>query len=95
VTTSMLHVVYRSYGGENAKSRPPFYSKLLALASLLCALEEADGAIEVLFINDGPVPIDRLELMRSKGEVVQLPGVGLALLPNSTRTTPPSPLGGR
>ncbi len=27
----MLHVVYRSYGGENAKGRPPFYSKLLAL----------------------------------------------------------------
>lgn len=77
MTASRLHVVYRAYGGENAKGRPPYYSKLLALASLVRAVEEAGAPVEVVFVNDGPVPSDWLALMQSVGEVVHLPGVGL------------------
>jgi hypothetical protein len=77
LAASKLHVVYRSYGGENAKGRPPYYSKLLALASLVRAVEDARASVEVVFVNDGPVPSDRLALMQSVGEVIKLPGVGL------------------
>lgn len=70
-----LRVIYRSYGGENMKDRPPYYSKLLCLASFLRAAEAVDA--EVVFLNDGPVPDDRLRLMEAAGEVVQLPGVGM------------------
>ena len=36
-----LRIVYRSHGGENMKSRPAYYSKLLALASVVRAAEES------------------------------------------------------
>jgi hypothetical protein len=65
-----LHVVYRSHGGENAKDRPPFYSKVLALASMVRAAEEAGQPVELVFLNDGPIPTDRLDLMHTAGEVV-------------------------
>jgi hypothetical protein len=76
LAASRLHVVYRAYGGENMKGRPPYYSKLLALASLVRAVEEAGEPVEVVFVNDGPVPRNWLALMQSVGEVVQLSGVG-------------------
>jgi hypothetical protein len=65
------HLVYRSYGGENRKQRPQLYSKLLTLTSFVRAasrLAEAD----ILFLNDGPVPPDRLAVMEQFGRVVQL-----------------------
>jgi hypothetical protein len=71
-----LHVVYRSYGGENTKGRPDFYSKLLALTSFARAVATARRPVEVIFVNDGPIPDDRLRVMRETGEVVLLPGVG-------------------
>lgn len=71
-----LHIVYRSYGGENAKGRPAYYSKSLALASLIRAVEAADRSTEVVFLNDGRVPFDRLRAMERVGEVVTLPEVG-------------------
>lgn len=64
-----LHVVYRTSGGENAKPRPPFYSKLLALCSVLRAAREVTGA-ELVFMTDGAIPDDRLRLMARHGEVV-------------------------
>ena len=70
-----LHIVYRSYGGENRKSRPPYYSKRLALLSFLRALDKVEA--EVIFLNDGPIPADLLELMESAGEVVSLSSAGL------------------
>lgn len=70
-----IRVVYRSYGGANTKERPPWFSKELALRSMLRAVEEA-GA-EIVFLNDGPMGADLVELMHSYGEVVTLPGVGL------------------
>jgi hypothetical protein len=65
-----LHVIYRSYGGENTKSRPPYYSKVLALMSLLRAAEEAREQVDLVFLNNGWIPPDRLAIMRSAGEVM-------------------------
>jgi hypothetical protein len=70
-----LRIVYRSYGGENMKNRPDYYSKALALQSFLCAAEAVDA--EIVFMNDGPIPEERLALMRNIGEIVTLPGVGM------------------
>ena len=61
-------LVYRSYGGENRKSRPWYYSKLLSLASFVRAAEAAD--LDITFVNDGPIPADRMALMARRGEVV-------------------------
>ena len=61
-----LHVLYRSYGGENDKRRPPYYSKRLSLISFLRALSGAPS-LDVAFINNGPVPADILELMQRTG----------------------------
>jgi hypothetical protein len=71
-----LHVVYRSYGPSNTKDRPPFYSKLLALTSLVRAAEEAGQPVELVFLNDGPIPQDRLNLMQAAGEVVMRSHLG-------------------
>jgi hypothetical protein len=71
-----LHVVYRSHGGTNAKSRPPFFSKLLALTSLVRAAEEVRQPVDLVFLNDGPIPSDRLTLMEAAGEVVSRSRLG-------------------
>jgi hypothetical protein len=69
-----LHVVYRSYGGENSKPRPPFYSKGLALASLVRATEALDAECTVSFVNDGTLPPERLALMERMGQVIPIDG---------------------
>lgn len=66
-----LHLVYRSYGGENTKRRPPFYSKLLTLLSFIRAAERLPDA-DLVFVNDGPIPEDRLRLMTAAGSVISL-----------------------
>jgi hypothetical protein len=70
-----LRVVYRSYGGENAKGRPSWYSKALALQSLVRAAENA--GCEVVFLNNGPIPEHLVAVMRGAGEIVELPGVSM------------------
>ncbi len=70
-----LRVVYRSHGGENSKGRPDYYSKLLGLLSFLRAVEGLRA--EVVFLNDGPIPADRMRLMEAAGLTVTLPGVGM------------------
>jgi hypothetical protein len=65
-----LRLVYRSYGGENLKRRPFYYSKMLALISFVRAATEVKGA-ELLFLNDGPIPDDKLAVMRRYGRVAQ------------------------
>ena len=62
-----VHLVLRSYGGENLKRRPSYYSKLLALTSFVRAASRLPDA-EVIFLNDGPVPPLHLELMERFGE---------------------------
>lgn len=66
-----VHVVMRSYGGENLKQRPSYYSKLLTLASVVRAAEKA--GVELIFVNDGPIPHDRRQLMEHSGELVAIP----------------------
>lgn len=66
----MLHVIYRSYGGENHKGRPDYYSKHLALRSFIRAVEHCTVPVEVIYLNDGPIPAELLALMRATGEVV-------------------------
>ena len=75
---SRLHIVLRSYGGETLKNRPPYYSKLLGLASFLRAVEKVPGS-DVIFLNDGPIAPEQLALMERYGTVSPLPGgpVGL------------------
>ncbi|EIV93540.1 hypothetical protein [Frankia sp. QA3] len=66
----ILRILYRSVGSENAKNRPAFYSKKLALASLLRAVENVGIPTRIVFVNDGPIPADRLSMMADAGEVV-------------------------
>lgn len=70
-----IRIIYRSYGGENRKGRPEYYGKLLALTSFLRAFERVDG--DVVYLNDGPIPHDRLRLMQETGRIIELPGIGM------------------
>ena len=72
----VLHVVYRSCGTENRKGRPPYYSKLLSLTSLLQALARMRETPEIIYLNDGPIPPDRLTLMERTGEVLRKDNLG-------------------
>ena len=62
--------IYRSYGGENRKGRPAYYSKALCLASFLQATERA--SVSPVFLNDGPIDPELVAVMSRHGEVVQL-----------------------
>lgn len=64
-----LRILHRSYGGDNDKPRPPYYSKLLALGSLIRAAHALRTPAELVFINDGPMPAERLRVMERFGEV--------------------------
>lgn len=75
-STRPLHIFYRSTGGDNRKDRPPYYSKMLCLLSFLQAFERVRGRAEITFVNDGPMPDDRLALMRRHGTIVSFPGLG-------------------
>lgn len=70
-----LRLIYRSYGGENHKGRPSFYSKQVCLSSFLRAAQRVDA--HLVFLNDGPIPEERDSVMRGAGSVVELPGVGM------------------
>lgn len=64
-----LRIVYRSADAENTKPRPPYYSKMLALASVLRAAAPLGTDAEIVFVNDGEIPADRLALMAAHGTV--------------------------
>lgn len=68
-----LRVLYRSYGGTNMKGRPEYFDKVRCLLSLLRAAERV-GA-QITFVNNGPVPDHLVRLMRTAGEIVELPGL--------------------
>jgi hypothetical protein len=70
-----LRVLYRSTGPGNRKTRPPFFDKAICLASFLRSVQTLEGT-EILFLNDGPIPAPRLDIMMNSGRVVTLPGVG-------------------
>jgi hypothetical protein len=71
-----LHAIYRSYGGENCKSRPAYYSKLLALASFVRAVDQLESPVDLTFLNDGPVANDAYRLMQAVGRVVTFDRLG-------------------
>jgi hypothetical protein len=74
----VLHIISRSYAGENKKGRPDYYSKRLSLLSVIQAFRQLPpGTAELIFVNDGPIPDDRLELMKSAGEVVMRSNLGM------------------
>lgn len=74
----MLHIIVRSYAGENKKERPHYYSKSLALASLVRSAQELPhGSAEIVFCNDGPMPAERTRFMERFGEVVARTDRGL------------------
>jgi hypothetical protein len=76
--SGVLHIIYRSCGSENAKGRPTYYDKTLCLMSLIRAFENLDkNAAELIFLNDGPIPPDRLALMESTGEVIAHANLGM------------------
>src|SRR5215213_752023 len=66
-----LRAVYRSYGGENTKKRPAYYSKLMALLSFV-RTASAVPDIDIVFVNDGPIPSDRLDVMHRFGRAIQI-----------------------
>lgn len=66
-----LHVIYRSHGQENAKGRPPFYSKRLGLESVVRSMQGCPpGSVDLVFLNDGPIPDDRMSVMVEFGQVI-------------------------
>lgn len=69
-----LRILYRSCAAESAKPRPDYYSKDLALASLLRAVEFLPAEPTVTFLNDGQPPFDRLDVMHAHGQVVGIDG---------------------
>ncbi len=71
-----LHVFYRSTGSDRFPRRPPYLDKLLCLRSFLASYRHVAAEAAITFVNDGPVPEDRLALMRRWGDIVALPGIG-------------------
>ena len=69
-------MVCRSIGPDNRKNRPPYHAKRTSLLSLLGALEGVETG-EVVFLNNGEIPEDRLALMRGAGRIE--PRAGLEL----------------
>jgi hypothetical protein len=69
-----LRIVYRSAETENTKPRPPYYSKTLALVSVLRAMAPLGSDAEIVFVNDGEIPAERLALMQAHGTVRVIDG---------------------
>jgi hypothetical protein len=69
-----LTIVYRSTDAENDKPRPWYYSKDLALASILRAADALPRPPRFVFLNDGPLPAERLAQMQRHGQVQRIEG---------------------
>lgn len=69
-----LHVIYRYHAGENAKGRPDYYSKRLALSSFLRAVDQCRPGPDVVFLHDGPVPADVAQAMARHGRLLPVRG---------------------
>lgn len=72
-----FHLVCRSSPGENSTGRPSFYSKDVALASLLGAAAQLPPG-DRIFVNDGVLPDPRASRVAASGEIIELCGVGNA-----------------
>jgi hypothetical protein len=52
------------------KGRPDFYDKRLALGSMIRSFKALTTPAELIYLNDGPIPSDRMSVMRQSGEVI-------------------------
>lgn len=66
-----VRVFYRFSSAGNLKSRPPYFSKGLALASFIRALQAAEGRATATFVVDGDVSEAFLKAMSEVGSVVR------------------------
>jgi hypothetical protein len=71
-TEPALQIVYRICAAENAKPRPAFYDKTLALVSLLRAAEKVVPSPAFTFLVDGSLPESLIQLMARHGRVVPI-----------------------
>lgn len=76
MSQSTIHFFYRSTGGDNGKDRPAFHSKMLCLRSFLRAWQHVRSRATLTFINDSPMPDDRLHVMGEWGKIISFPGLG-------------------
>jgi hypothetical protein len=58
----------------NDKGRPPWFSKRLALTSLLVSLRASGSTYEIVYVADGGVPVELQSLVEETGEVSQISG---------------------
>ncbi|MDQ6811927.1 MAG: hypothetical protein M3Z95_08530 [Actinomycetota bacterium] len=70
-----LHVIHRAAAG-GGKRRPEFFSKRVALLSLLRTARACRPPPAITFLNDGEIDPQRLGLMEDAGDVVALSGIG-------------------
>jgi len=73
-SVSRLRIIYRSHDGENSKHRPVYYSKDIALISMLRAARGVQPAPDIIFVNDGPIHPARIAVMQAAGELVAIAG---------------------
>ncbi len=69
---SHLHVLYRTHPGSNNKSRPPWYTRGVALSSLRLALEAVSTPTTITFIEDGGLPPDLEPLIRPNERIIHI-----------------------
>jgi hypothetical protein len=65
-----IRLVYRSDGGREPQTAAFCYSRMFDLISFVRAATELKGA-ELLLLDDGPIPDDKLAVMRRYGRVTQ------------------------
>lgn len=65
----VLRIAYRSAAAGNDKPRPAYFSKGLALESLLRAVERLPEPPVLTFYNDGELPEPHVAVMREHGTV--------------------------
>lgn len=70
----VLRIAYRSAAAGNDKPRPPYFSKGLALESLLRAVERLPEPPVLTFYNDGELPEPHVAVMREHGTVRPVKG---------------------
>jgi len=69
-----LTVYYRVTPQSNDKGRPAWFSKSLALQSMLVSLQDCGAPYSVVYVADGGVPTDLAPIVERSGEVVTISG---------------------
>ena len=69
-----LTIYYRVTPRSNRKGRPDWFSKELALRSMLVSLQDCGSPYSIIYVADGGVPEDLAPLIEQTGEVVLISG---------------------